>query len=206
MRNHVVSALAAGVFLLGLGPAAAAPMPCNDFDPDVTTRVAPSIGCQIDEAFANDSDGFGAAGWFGETDWVFSAKTNADGGGIETIDELGDSGLNDFGFSVTGDTLSGEWSFDSAPGPVMLVFKGGTPMKPAPLVAYLLAGDSGTYASPFFRLVSDFPDSPTEISHISAWVREGDGVNAIPLPSSAWLMLSAFAVMGIGRWTARRRA
>jgi len=218
-RATTVAASAALLLLAGTTGATAVSAPCSDaaFSPDVTDRVTPTAGCEIDPAIANDSPTaqFLAGEWFGFTDWLFDAKANADdtAGGLGTIDE----GDNQFGLSLTpstGDELqSGSWEITDPDGNgfgsanFMLVFKDGN-ASPAPLVSYLV-GDvlSGTYETPFFNNDDDVFDDGKDISHVSLWYREdgnqgGDVV--IPLPAAGWMLLSALGAMGYLGSRARR--
>lgn len=205
--TRLAALVAAATVALSGGQAAAVSSACINFSPNVTGFVSPSIACEIDPAVDNDSPigQFLAANWFGFSDWVFDAKTNSDQGanGIETIDQ----GPNTLNLSITGDTSGGTWSIGgSAPGPVMMVLKGGDKKVPDALVAYLLAGVSGSYSSPFFTSVDDFPDSPSAISHISLYYRVGNNVEIpdVPLPAAAPMLIGGLAVLGFMGW--RRRA
>jgi hypothetical protein len=117
-------------------------------------------------------------------DWFFAEKV------LEDPEQVIDIGL-----TLTGDEQGGMWSIDDVWGSysdIMLVFKGGGGnVEPSVYVGYLLVnGDtSGTYTTPFFN---DNNGNPTDISHVSAYVRH------MPEPSSIVLVglsLVGFAAM-----------
>jgi hypothetical protein len=121
---------------------------------------------------------------FGYTDWLFAEKV------LEDPEQDIDIGL-----TLTGDEQGGTWSIDDvwdSYSDVMLVFKGGGGnIEPSVYVGYLLVnGDtSGTYTTPF---VNGNNGNPTDISHVSAYVRH------VPEPTSIVLVglsLVGFAAM-----------
>lgn len=158
--------------------------------PDVTGYVTGTSGCEWSQAASNVSEALvNAENFFGFSDWAFSVKDND----VNGVDE----GVNTYGLSFTGDTISGTWSLTSFPADkdFMLVFKAGSnngKTVPGNIVAYFLSAISGTYLSPTLKS-SDF--SSRDISHISLYVR--DNATVIPVPGAIWLMGAGLAGLGL---------
>jgi hypothetical protein len=180
------------------GRASAAGITCSatiGFNPPIADNVTPSTGCELGST-NNDSLGSDPAlyqvnqdGMFGFDDWLFAGKAPS---GSEAEDA-------DIGFSVVGNSISGTWSiadlWSTLPiSHLMLVFKGGN-HEPDTYVAYLIevGATEGDYLTPFKH---HSRDQATDISHISAYVRQG--TSTIPEPS-------ALALLGFGLTAAARR-
>jgi hypothetical protein len=179
------------------GPASAAGITCSatiGFNPPIADNVTPSTSCELGST-NNDSLGSDPALYqvnqdemFGFGDWLFAGRAPS---GSEEKDV-------DIGFSVVGDSISGTWSIDdlwsSLPiSHLMLVLKGGN-HEPDTYVAYLIeaGATTGDYLTPFQH---HSRDQPTDISHISAYVRQG--TPTIPEPSA--LALLAFGLTAAAR-------
>jgi len=204
VRSVPVAAVAAALLLSGATSVHAVSSACSGFSPDVTGFVTGTSACEIDPAIANDAPvaPFLAAEFFGFDDWMFDSKSEADPDGLDMVNE----GTNSLGLSITAKDsgaaleLEGNWSLDAgaiAGKDVMLVFKGGNPLVPNALVAYLVSASSGMYQSMFFQNTDPVDlTSPTEISHISVWYRD-NGTSVVPLPAAGWLLLTGIGALGV---------
>jgi hypothetical protein len=168
----------------------------------VTQDGVGSLSCEIsntaDQDFLNTNPiTVNAEEFFSFDDWIFAGRQN---------ENSFDTGV-DVGFSASvvtsgGDWESGEWSFDATKlvdySDAMLIFKSGNNTF---LTGYLLANlttPSGDFTNPFSK----------GISHVSAYVREGDPTTpppgVIPLPAAGWLLISGMAGLGfLGRRKAK---
>jgi hypothetical protein len=129
---------------------------------------------------------------FGFSDWIFAEKV------LEDPEEDIDIGL-----VLTGNEQSGTWSINDVwdtYSHVMLVFKGGGGnIEPSEYVGYLLVnGDtSGTYMTPFSNLNNG---NPTDISHVSGYVRVKPPGEIIPEPASISLVGLLLGALALRRW------
>lgn len=190
MKFTTIAAAAIAALMMA-GGASAATVTC---DAATDGKVTGTSACEYSNDVPNGNDSplndFLDETWFMISDWDFAAKDNGPDG---TTDE--GSGLT-ISVNTGGDDLrfAGDWEIDnfSASKDFMLVFKGGSNMNPAPLIAYLASEGNGTYSTPF----TGNNDQETAISHISLYTN----VSSIPLPAAGWLLLA-----GIGGLAALRR-
>ena len=142
-------------------------------------------------------------GTFGFTDWVFAAKDD----GLNGVEELGNGfNLTDLGLEFDGSTIVGSWYlssdfWDSYDNAMFVVKGGGGNIDPDKYVAYLLNGSStdGTYFTPFENANNG---TPTDISHISLYVRVNP---AVPEPSTYAMFGAAFLILGFAGYRTRNR-
>lgn len=160
-----------------------------------------NIGCEVGGAqndFLNDPLQVNVDAMFDKTDWLFAGKWDRD----EMVDGVMMSvktpGNPDIGltnpFSSTENGQSGDWAFDASAlsmfDHIMLVMKGpaGGPFG-SNYIGYLVSTNSGTWTSPFGK---------GDVSHLTAYVQGATTV--IPLPSAAWMLLSALGGLGLVGW------
>jgi hypothetical protein len=182
------AAAVAGAALFIAGAAQAATVACNTLIPDATGALIPNAGCQAYQSNADPNpDDFD--GLFGLDDWMELVK-------IDAGDVDGSSSSNGFTFTSTDGNLSGTWSVSAAyTGPLAIVLKDGN-QAPAPTLLYLLAGDSGTWTTPW---VNNQGDPNASLSNVQLW----GTVAPIPIPAAGLLLFGGLA--GLGVVAGRRR-
>lgn len=163
----------------------------------IENKLTPNMGCETGNTnndFLNPPQ-VNIDMMFGYDDWVFAEKD-------DDIDGTDETDI-DVGFTLTGDTLGGEWSIDDIWGlydSVMIVIKGGGGnINPNVYVGYLIEfGETmGSFMTPFANANNG---NEANISHMSIYVR-GEPRQSVPEPST--LMLLGLGLVGIG--VARRR-
>ena len=161
----------------------------------IENKVLANAGCELGETnndFLHDPLQVNKDSMFGYTDWHFAEKV------LEDPEEYIDIGL-----VLTGGVQNGTWSINDVwdtYSHVMLVFKGGGGnIEPSKYVGYLLVnGDtSGTYMTPFSNLNNG---NPTDISHVSGYVRVKPPGEEIPEPASIALVGLLLGAIAIRRW------
>jgi hypothetical protein len=180
MINRILLASAVGLSLLAV--AATGNASCISLG--IENNLVANAGCELGTT-NNDSQSdplqVNLDTMFGYDDWLFAEKV------LEDPEQVIDIGL-----TLTGDAESGSWSINDvwdSYSDIMLVFKGGGGnIEPSVYVGYLLVnGDiSGSYTTPF---VNGNNGNPTDISHVSAYLRH------MPEPSS--FVLVGISLVGL---------
>jgi hypothetical protein len=172
--------------------ATAAPGSASCISLGIENNLVANAGCELgttNNDFLSDPLQVNKDAMFGYTDWLFAEKV------LEDPEQDIDIGL-----VITGDEQGGTWSIDDVWGSyshIMLVLKGGAGIiEPPVYVGYLLVnGDtSGSYTTPF---AIGNNGNPTDISHISAYVR------LVPEPTS--IVLVGFSLVGFAAMRRRSR-
>jgi hypothetical protein len=201
-RNSFKTLLAASSLALLAGGANAATtlVSCDTAKGDVTDYVQPTSSCF---GLLDLSDGSGE-----KLADLNALNINGTTGGWSTLGKFnttdGDDDFSNDYFSLDdsgGGNTDGIWSLlaaaTAAYGEFMLIFKSGQDDNtlPAAFVGYILAGDNGTWSSPFLNIKNG---DQRALSNVELY---GRGTPApVPVPAAGLMLLA-----GIGGLTAMRR-
>lgn len=203
MKNNKLLKVAAAILVVALaGSVQAAPM---------LTDISSAIQFEQGDD-NNDNVGGGVLDvntheMFDFSDWQYAGKDN----GLNGVDE---AGTVDIGLSLSGGTISGNWTIDSNVWSnyedVMFVLKGGNGGNDTTnYVGWLLDGSAttGTYDSPFNNPSNG---NQKNISHFTAYVRgTGSGTppttGVVPEPSTYAMFGTAFLILGFVGYRSRNK-